>query len=94
MKAISLSIALTAGAGLVAHQVVDNAAHFGGLVGGALMGLVYLGRRSAAEGEYRLTPSLPARFAGGLSALILIAITFLTIWLVLQARLRGVNPPG
>ena len=86
MKWISLSIALTAGAGLVAHEVVDNAAHLGGLLGGALLGLVYVGRRG--EG-YRLAPSTLARVAGWMSAVLLGLATFLTIWLVLQSRLRG-----
>lgn len=93
LKAISLSIALTAGAGLVAHQVVDNAAHFGGLIGGIAMGFVYLTRRSKIDrGAFRLAPSIPARLAGYLSAFILLCVAFLTIWLVLQARLQSIPP--
>lgn len=91
LKAISLSIALTAGAGLVAHDVVDNAAHFGGLLGGVLMGLVYVGRRGASEddldAEYRLRPSRPARVAGMMSALLLAVATLSAIWFVLESRL-------
>jgi membrane associated rhomboid family serine protease len=86
MKSISLSIALTAGAGLVAHDVVDNAAHFGGLLGGALLGFVYAGRRGEA---HRLAPSVTARVAGWMSALLLGLATAITIWFVLQSRLRG-----
>ena len=87
MKSISLGIALTAGAGLVAHDVIDNAAHLGGLLGGVLLGFVYVGRRGD---EYRLTPSRPARAMGALSALVLALVTFWTIWLVLRDRLAGV----
>ena len=88
MKWISLSIALTFGAGLVAHEVIDNAAHLGGLAGGALLGLVYV-RRRRDEGD-RLTPSIPSRAAGGLAGLALVVVTFWTIWLVIRDRLATV----
>lgn len=87
MKSISLSVALTAGAGLVAREHIDNAAHLGGLLGGAVLGFVYVGRRAD---EYRLTPSRSSRLAGGLAGLLLAGLTFWTIWLVLRERLQGV----
>jgi membrane associated rhomboid family serine protease len=91
MKAISLSIALTAGAGIVAYQVVDNAAHLGGLSAGVVLGLIYVRRRRQNDTEYRLTPSPAARIAGALSGLILLAFAFFTIWMVLRTRLQGVH---
>jgi membrane associated rhomboid family serine protease len=88
LKWISLSIALTAGAGLVAHDHIDNAAHAGGLLGGVLLGFVYVGRRG--DETRRLAPSVPSRVAGGMTGLALVLVTFWTIWLVLRDLLMGV----
>jgi membrane associated rhomboid family serine protease len=93
LKSIVLSIGLTAAAGLVAYNVIDNAAHLGGLLGGVILGVVYVGRRSD-EDEYRLTPSHSATVAGAVSAVLLVAVTFYTIWLIIQARLQAVTPTG
>ena len=88
LKAIALSVALTAGTGLVAHQFVDNAAHFGGLLGGLMLGAVYVTRHSARPAGLRLSPSGLGKLAAAVSAAALVAATAATVWLLLSAT-RG-----
>lgn len=89
LKAITLSVALTAATGLVAHQFIDNAAHAGGFVGGLILGGVYVTRRQQeSPGEMRLTPSPLAKVAGVVSTAALAAATVAIVALLLAARGR------
>ena len=81
LRSIVTSIALIMALGLVAWDMVDNAAHLGGLGMGLVLGFVYIGRRA---GGVRLEPSLLARFAGGASFGMLIAMSLFTLWLLLR----------
>lgn len=86
LKSIAVSVALTAGTGLVAHHYIDNAAHGGGLLGGVVLGLVYVTRRPDNTGDLRLAPSPLAKLAGVVSAIALIVATVATIALLIARR--------
>jgi membrane associated rhomboid family serine protease len=93
LKSIAMSIALTAATGLVAYHFIDNAAHAGGLLGGVLLGLVYIGRRNgrtAADDSptVHLNASTLAKAVGWASAAALVAATAATVWLVFAATQR------
>lgn len=78
LRAILLSIGLIALMGIIAHGLIDNAAHLGGLLGGLLLGFVYVRRRIT---DIKLRPSRAARITAGLCALILLAAT---VWTIVQ----------
>lgn len=86
LKSIAMSVALTAATGLVAHQFIDNAAHAGGLMGGLMLGGVYVTRHSGIAGQLRLTPSTLAKVAGAVSVVAIAAATVTTLWLLLLTR--------
>jgi membrane associated rhomboid family serine protease len=92
LKSIATSIALTAATGLVAHQFIDNAAHAGGLVGGVMLGVVYVRRRAGDAGEddatIHLPPSALARAAAWISGTALVIATAATLWLLLASTRR------
>lgn len=90
LKSIGLSIALTAATGLVARDYIDNAAHAGGLVGGVMLGVVYVRRRrdetaadAPTDAAVHLAPSGLARAAGWVSVVALAIATVATAWLLL-----------
>ena len=88
LRSIALSIALTAATGLIARQFIDNAAHAGGLLGGIMLGVVYVRRRGGDAGENQATdlaPSSMARLAGWVSTIALLAATGVTAWLLSAA---------
>jgi membrane associated rhomboid family serine protease len=85
LKAIALSVALTAGTGLVAHEFIDNAAHAGGFIGGLLLGGVYVTRHGGSPSQLRLTPSTPAKVAGAASAVAIAVATLATVWVLAAA---------
>jgi membrane associated rhomboid family serine protease len=92
LKSIALSIALTAATGLIASHFIDNAAHAGGLVGGAILGMAYVRRRAGeappVDPAIDLAPSFMARLAGWISAAALVAATIATVGLLLAAVRR------
>jgi membrane associated rhomboid family serine protease len=89
LKSIALTVALTAATGLVAYHFIDNAAHAGGLVGGAMLGVTYIRRRSGEAAtdaaSVRIPPSTLARVAGWISAAALVVATLATVWLLISA---------
>ena len=85
LKSIAMSVALTAATGVVAHHFIDNAAHGGGLLGGLMLGAVYVTRHGGGS-PLRLAPGTLARLAGTVSAAAIVATTAATLWLLLRAR--------
>ena len=85
LKSMAVSVALTAATGLVAHQYIDNAAHGGGLLGGVMLGAVYVTRRPSRSDELQLKPSPLAKLAGIVSAVAIAGATVATV-LVLSVR--------
>jgi membrane associated rhomboid family serine protease len=86
LRSIALSVAATAATGLMARNYIDNAAHAGGLVGGVLLGLVYVTRRQISRDELRLMPSALAKLAGVVSTAALAVAAVATEVLILAAR--------
>lgn len=71
VRALIVSVLLTAGLGLVGSQFIDNAGHLGGLVGGVVLGVLMLaGRR-----EEPVTREGPALHVAGQ-----VALAIVTLW--------------
>lgn len=83
LKSMVLDIALIGLVGLAAYDVIDNAAHFGGLAGGALAGLLLVGGGARADGL--ATPAgRGLRLAGNASFAALLVTAAATVLLLLR----------
>ena len=78
-RAIAMDVGLVAVIGIVGYQFVDNAAHGGGLLAGALLGLLFV--PTGGETAY-WTPPRALRMAGDAALALLIAVVIATVLLV------------
>jgi len=69
LRSMLISIVLIAAIGVMGYQFIDNAAHFGGLVGGACVGMAYINR---GETALPIEPSRFAKVLGVVSMLIIL----------------------
>lgn len=81
LRDIVLDIILIGLIGFVGYDFIDNAAHGGGLVGGAAAGLLLVPHGAAARGA---APGRPLRLAGVAALAILLITSVATILLILK----------
>jgi membrane associated rhomboid family serine protease len=80
-KAIILNICLVGLVGLIGFAVIDNAAHFGGLIAGVGCGLIMV---KSGQAELPVEADLASRWLGMLSLLAIAGIALLSIVIILR----------
>ena len=81
-KAIILNICLVGLVGLIGFAVIDNAAHFGGLLAGVGCGLIMV---KSGRDELPVEADLTSRWLGMLSLLVIAGMALLSIVIILHA---------
>jgi membrane associated rhomboid family serine protease len=80
VKSVVINIVIVAVMGIVAFAIIDNAAHFGGLVGGALAGIFLIGRN---DQTLPIVCGRPVKILGALAMLgtvFFAAFAIIKIW--------------
>ena len=80
-RSVVINVILVAAMGVVAYDMIDNAAHLGGLVCGVVLGLFLI----RAGGMLPLKPSTGTRRFGWICATTLVVLVFATVWIVLRS---------
>lgn len=80
LRSIAISVLLVTAMGIVAYDIIDNAAHLGGFLSGLLLGFLMI----RPQGNLPLTPTPATRRLGTICTTILIAMTGATLYTVLH----------
>jgi membrane associated rhomboid family serine protease len=83
-RAIWINIGFIAAMGLAAFQMVDNAAHFGGLLGGVVCGLAFI---PAREKKLPIAVTPTSNALGWISLGLIVASVAVTVEKILRYRL-------
>lgn len=75
-RSLFISAAVIAGIGIVAYELIDNAAHGGGLLAGVALGLVFAYNH---KGQEPLTISHRTRIAGIVASFVIVGTTLLSL---------------
>ncbi len=79
VRGMAMSIALTAVLGIVGFRLIDNAAHGGGLLGGALIGHLVIRR----DGGAPPMPGRPAQWLGPVGLVLVLGVAAYAVWRML-----------